>query len=88
MAYIVKRPINLNGKRRLIGEIIQDDELTQGALIRTGRVAKLKEPGEAKETKTEPVAMNAPIIGQEKAPAPQPRRKSRRKAKTEDGGDA
>ena len=79
MAYIVKRPINLNGKRRLIGEIIQDDEITQGAIIRTGMVKKIEE---------EPLGMNAPEVGQEETPAPQPKRKSRKKVKTEDGGDA
>ena len=81
MAYIVKRPINLNGKRRLIGEIIQDDEITQGAIIRTGMVKKIVET-------EEPLAMDAPEVGQEETPAPQPRKKSRKKAKTEDGGDA
>ena len=79
MAYIVKRPINLNGKRRLIGEIIQDDEITQGAIIRTGMVKKIEE---------EPLGMNAPEVGQEEAPAPQPKKKNRKKAKTEDGGAA
>jgi len=81
MAYIVKRPINLNGKRRLIGEIIQDDEITQGAIIRTGMVKKIEET-------EEPLAMNAPEVGQEETPALQPKKKSRKKAKTEDGGDA
>ena len=79
MAYIVKRPINLNGKRRLIGEIIQDDEITQGAIIRTGMVKKIVET-------EEPLAMNAPEVRQEETPAHQPK-KSRKKAKTEDGGD-
>ena len=84
MAYIVKRPITLNGKRRLIGEIVQDDEITQSAIIRMKWVEKVKETFEPDEN----VAMNAPIGGQEEAPAQQPRKKSRKKAKTEDGGEA
>ena len=84
MAYIVKRPITLNGKRRLIGEIVRDDEITQSAIIRMKWVEKVKETIEPDEN----VAMNAPIGGQEEAPAQQPRKKSRKKAKTEDGGEA
>lgn len=79
MAYIVKRPINLNGKRRLVGEIIQDAEIKQGAIIRTGWVAKVDEDS---------VAMNVPEEGQEKTPALEPKKKSRKKGKTEDGGEA
>ena len=78
MAYIVKRPINLNGKRRLIGEIIQDDEIANGAIIRTGWVKKINSS----------LAMNAPEVGQEETPTDQPRRRSRKKTKTEDGGEA
>ena len=84
MAYIVKRPITLNGKRRLIGEIVQDDEITQSAIIRMKWVEKVKETNKPDET----LAMNAPIGGQESAPAPRPRKKSRKKAATEDGGEA
>ena len=87
MAYIVKRPITLNGKRRLIGETIQDDEITQGAIIRMKWVEKVKDPKKP-ENPEETVAMNAPIGGQEETPAQQPRKKSRKKAKTEDGGEA
>lgn len=79
MAYIVKRPINLNGKRRLVGEIIQDAEITQGAIIRTGWVAKVDEDS---------MAMNAPEVGVEETSAPAPKKKSRKKGKTEDGGEA
>lgn len=118
MAYIVKRPINLNGKRRLIGEILQDEEITQSVLIRTGRVQKVEvaietamndpevaeeemhttgdeaqtEVTEVAEEETNTVEEKTPVneteAGQEEAPAPQPRKKSRKKAKTEDGGDA
>lgn len=99
MAYIVKRPINLNGKRRLIGEILQDEEITQSVLIRTGRVQKVEvaietamnDPGVAEEetnTVEEKTPVNETEAGQEEAPATQPRKKSRKKAKTEDGGDA
>ncbi len=40
MAYVVKKPLNMGGRRRLIGEILKDDEVG-GTLIRAGYVAKI-----------------------------------------------
>lgn len=82
MAYIVKRPINLNGKRRLIGEIVQDSEIKNGSVIHLGWVEKLKpQSTDGEEAQPEEVQP-------EEVPATQPARKNRKKAKPEDGGEA
>lgn len=77
MAYIVKRPINLNGKRRLIGEIIQDSEIKNGSVIHLGWVEKLK-----------PQSTDGVEVHPEEVPSTQPARKNRKKVKPEDGGEA
>ena len=82
MAYIVKRPINLNGKRRLIGEIVQDSEIKNGSVIHLGWVEKLK-PQSTDGEEVQPEEAQP-----EEVPATQPARKNRKKAKPEDGGEA
>ena len=39
--YVVKKPLNIGGKRRVIGEILKDEEITNAAIIRSGMVAKI-----------------------------------------------
>lgn len=39
--YVVKRPINIGGRRRIIGEMLRDDEVVSAALVRSGYVAKI-----------------------------------------------
>ena len=39
MAYVVKKPLNIAGRRREIGEVLQDDEVRSASVIRSGRVA-------------------------------------------------
>lgn len=39
--YVVKKPLNLGGKRRIVGETLRDDEVTSPALVRSGYVAKI-----------------------------------------------
>ena len=41
MAYVVKKPLDIGGRRRAIGEILRDDEVRGGSLIRSGYVAKI-----------------------------------------------
>lgn len=39
--YVVKKPIDIGGKRRIIGEVLQDKEVVSPTLIRSGYVAKI-----------------------------------------------
>jgi len=39
--YVVKKPLNLGGKRRIVGETLRDDEVVSAALVRSGYVAKI-----------------------------------------------
>ena len=41
MAYVVKKPLDIGGRRRAIGEILRDDEVASGSVIRSGYVAKI-----------------------------------------------
>lgn len=41
MAYVVKKPLDIGGRRRAIGEILRDDEVVSGSVIRSGYVAKV-----------------------------------------------
>ena len=41
MAYVVKKPLDIGGRRRAIGEILRDDEVRGGSVIRSGYVAKI-----------------------------------------------
>ena len=92
MAYIVKRPINLNGKRRLIGEIVQDSEIKNGSVIHLGWVEKLKPQStdgeEVQPEEAQPEEVQPEEAQPEEVPATQPARKNRKKAKPEDGGEA
>ena len=38
MAYVVRKPLNIGGKRREIGEGLQDDEVRSASVIRSGLV--------------------------------------------------
>lgn len=42
MAYVVKKPLDIGGRRRVIGEILRDDEVMGGSVIRSGYVAKIE----------------------------------------------
>ena len=39
MAYVVKKPLNIAGRRREIGEVLTDDEVQGASVIRSGLVA-------------------------------------------------
>lgn len=39
--YVVKKPLNLGGKRRVIGETLRDDEVVSASLVRSGYVARI-----------------------------------------------
>lgn len=41
MAYVVKKPLNIGGRRREIGNILRDEEVASGSVIRSGYVAKI-----------------------------------------------
>lgn len=39
--YVVKKPLTLGGKRRIVGETLRDDEVVSVTLVRSGYVAKI-----------------------------------------------
>ncbi len=41
MAYVVKKPLDIGGRRRAIGEILRNDEVASASLIRSGFIAKV-----------------------------------------------
>jgi len=68
MAYIVKKPLHIRGRRFKPGDIVGDDIGINGVLIRTGRVAKVGEAlPEAQEglseARVDETQMNLPVIG-------------------------
>lgn len=45
MAFVVKKPLEIGGKRRAIGELLRDDEVVSPAIIRSGYIAKIEGEG-------------------------------------------
>ncbi len=41
MAYVVKKPLNIGGRRRAIGEILRNDEVASAAAMRSGYIARI-----------------------------------------------
>jgi len=64
MAYVVKKPLNIAGCRREIGEILGDDEVQSASVIRSGLVAYIPDDGSvvAPETQEGEIHINAPIV--------------------------
>ena len=67
--YVVKKPVNIGGKRRAIGELVNLDEVKSGTLIRCGYVAKIDsglldvaEEGGAFKAQEGAIEINVPII--------------------------
>lgn len=67
MAYVVKKPLNIAGRRREIGEILQDDEVRSASVIRSKLVAHIAEEASDKgvEGEKENWYINAPVITKE-----------------------
>ena len=72
MAYVVKKPLNIGGRRRVAGEVLQDDEVKSASVIRSGYVVKIDsglidvaEPAlSAKEGSSNDGGINLPIRGE------------------------
>ena len=72
MAYVVKKPLSIGGRRRVAGEVLQDDEVKSASVIRSGYVAKIDsglidvaEPAlSAKEGSSNDGGINLPIRGE------------------------
>lgn len=39
--YVVKKPLNIGGRRRAVGELLSDDEVKGGSIVRSGYVAQI-----------------------------------------------
>lgn len=39
--YVVKKPLSIGGRRRAIGELLSDDEVKGGSIVRSGYVAQV-----------------------------------------------
>lgn len=48
MAYVVKRPLNIAGRRRLIGEVLRDDEVLSASVIQSDYISHIPD-AEAQE---------------------------------------
>ena len=72
MAYVVKKPLSIGGRRRVAGEVLQDDEVKSASVIRSGYVVKIDsrlidvaEPAlSAKEGSSNDGGINLPIRGE------------------------
>ena len=72
MAYVVKKPLSIGGRRRVAGEVLQDDEVKSASVIRSGYVVKIDsglidvaEPAlSAKEGSANDGGINLPIRGE------------------------
>lgn len=64
MAYVVKKPLDIGGKRRLIGEILSDQEVSGGAVIRSGYVARVNSMLADIAVRSESPSGAGPTIGQ------------------------
>lgn len=63
MTYVVNTPLNIAGRRREIGELLQEDEVRNPSVIRSGFVTRLLDPADfAVETANEDRHISAPII--------------------------
>ena len=64
MAYVVKKPLNIAGRRREIGEVLGADEVRSASVIRSGLVAYIPDDSSAavQEAREGEIHINAPIV--------------------------